>query len=155
MRVLIIQETAIRFDACFVQHLNCVGVEVRFLYKSPEIEGALLKLDCPASFLLLRGCLNFRSLFGLRKITDEFTSDVIHAGATKNCFLAIVAQPLRKRASLVLLRGAFRNINPFRCSDSLLFRSHWVDVFRCVSQAIADSLIGADIPRGRSWSSIS
>jgi glycosyltransferase involved in cell wall biosynthesis len=149
MKVLIIQETVIRFDASFVQHLRRAGVDVRFLYKSPKIGGAQPQLDYPASFLPLRGRLDFRSLLGLRKIINEFKPDVIHARAAKNCFLAIMAQWPRKRARLVLLRGALRNINPFSPSDRLLFRSHWVDVFQSVSQAIADSLVRAGIPEGR------
>ena len=149
MKVLIIQETAIRFDACFVQHLRRAGVEVRFLYKSPAAGAAQPQPGFPADFLPLRGRLDFRSLLGLRKIIHKSKPDVIHARAAKSCFLAVIAQWPRKRARLVFLRGALRDLNPFSPSDRLLFRSRWVDVFQCVSQAIADSLVCAGIPAGR------
>lgn len=147
MKVLVIQESGGRFDFCFGRRLTDAGVQIRFLYKSgsPAVEQQR-RQGIQADALPFRSRLDIQTLLALRTIIREYKPDIIHSHAAKTCFLAIVAQWPHKLTRIVFLRGAIRRFNPLSPSDVLIFRSHWVDLFHCVSHTVAASLVPMGVP---------
>lgn len=123
------------------------GLNIRFVFQEDAPATKLARAQgLKVEVLPFRGRFDFESLRGLRRILRETRPNVIHAYTARTGWLAVWAQWPRKRAKLVLFRGAIRKLSRWSLSDHLLFRTNWVDTMDCISGAVAASLVDGGVP---------
>lgn len=141
MKVLLIQPIARGFDCELAKGLVVAGIEPVFVYTGTEVGVEKVQaVGVETRYLPLRSRLHLKGLLGVRKLVLETAPDVIYCGTAIQCFATIAAQWPNKRAKLIFYRGAIRRFNWLSPSDVLIFKSGWVDLFHCLSKAVADSL---------------
>lgn len=139
--MLLIQPKARGFDCNLAGAMKAAGINAVFVYTSSDVGVEKAQTaGAETRYLPLRSRFDLKGLLGVRKLVVETVPEVIYCGTAIQCFAVILAQMPNKRAKLIFYRGAIRRFNWLSPSDVLIFKSRWVDIFHCVSNAVADSL---------------
>ena len=126
------------------------GLRMHYVFRTGSASAQFMReRNLDVDELPLASRFDLRSLMKLRRILRQHRPDIIHAYTAKTCWLAFWAQWPRRPATLVFHRGAVRHSSRWSPNDWLLFYGNRVDAYDCISNAVAQSLVGIGVPAAR------